>query len=409
MRAAHRVAMRLILLVILLLSPNAALACERRAPVTILISIDGFRADYLDRGITPAMSALAAEGARGTLRPSFPTKTYPNHWAIVTGLHPDRSGIVANKFEDAARPGQLFTMEDSEDDFWWREATPLWVSAEQAGIRTGILFWPGSQAANGGVRPSDWWLYAEHVGDRQRVDGVIDWLRRPKETRPRFVTLYFDAVDTAGHDYGPDSAEVNREIKRIDAEIGRLRHELAVLGQPANLVVVADHGMMATAPERVIMLKDIADPADFRRIEHGPYAALEPRPGREDALARHLLRPLPHARCWRKGDLPARLRYGKNPRVPAFICIAEPGWVLLETLPEAFDVGNHGYDNEVPEMRAILVVNGPAFRRGVRLPLGDTVDVYPLLRRLVGLPPVGGIDGTDRLADLALGARPADR
>jgi predicted AlkP superfamily pyrophosphatase or phosphodiesterase len=368
-------------------------AAEIRAPVTILISIDGFRADYLDRGITPALSRLAAAGARGAMRPSFPTKTFPNHYAIVTGLSPDRNGIVANRFEDPARPGETFTMAVT-DPYWWEQAEPIWVAAEKAGIRTATMFWPGSNVKLAGTYPSDWQQFNQQVSGRQRVDAVIDWMRRPAATRPRFATLYFDIIDSAGHRFGPDAAETNAALGEVDALIGRLTDELAALRQPANLVIVADHGMAAASTDRLIRLDAIASPADYRVIEEGPFATIEPQPGREAALAAALLKPHPRMQCWRKAGIPARLRYGRNPRVASFLCLAETGWMIATKAPDKpWHGGNHGWDNAAPEMQALFVASGPAFAPGVRLAPFDNVDVYPLLRRLIGLPPARDVDG----------------
>jgi len=379
---------------------------ERRQPVTLLVSIDGFRPDYLDRGITPLLSRLAAEGVRGEMRPSFPSKTFPNHWTLVTGMVPDRHGIVGNTMVDPAYPDQTFTM-DSVAAKWWNAAEPIWVTAEKAGVRTAPLFWPGSAVAwgaqeidgneTGGTRPSDWWPFGDAVTAEQRVRAVVDWLRRPAATRPRFVTLYFDDVDHAGHDAGPDSAEVNAAVARVDAALDMLAGELAALGQPTNVVVVADHGMAATASERVIALDRLLLPADARVIEAGSYASLEPAPGRDAAVAAALLHPHDHLRCWRKGEIPARFRYGRNPRVPAFLCLADPGWLVQKTAPaKPFRGGNHGYDNADPSMRAVFIANGPAFARGRRLRTFDNTSVAPLLRRLLGLPPGDALDGDDR-------------
>jgi predicted AlkP superfamily pyrophosphatase or phosphodiesterase len=369
---------------------------DPRAPITILVSIDGFRADYLGRGLTPTLSALAKGGITGPMRPSFPTKTYPNHYTLVTGLHPDRNGIVGNKFEDPAHPGVSFSMEKHKDDFWWGEAEPIWVAAEKAGIPTAPFFWPGADVANHGVRPGVWQRYDEDVTPRQRVDAAIVVLRRPAATRPRFLTLYFDEVDTQGHHHGPDSAELAQALRQIDSEIAYLQAELHKIGQPANLVIVADHGMAATDPARVTLVRDIADPADFRVVEDGPYAMIAPVPGHETALADKLLAPHPHVSCYRKQDLPAHLRFGRNPRVAAFVCLADTGWLLLDKIPtKAIDLGSHGYDNHAPEMLALFIANGPAFATPKVLPTIDTVDVYPLLRDLLGLPPIAGKDGTD--------------
>jgi predicted AlkP superfamily pyrophosphatase or phosphodiesterase len=379
--------------------PFGAHAAPALQPVTILVSIDGFRADYLERGVTPVLSALAENGVSAAMRPSFPSKTFPNHWAIVTGATPDRSGIIANRMEDPRRPGEVFAMA-STDPFWWNGAEPIWVTAERAGLRTATMFWPGSNVAWGeepGERPRDWHQYNEAVSNRQRVDAVLDWLRRPAASRPAFVTLYFDTVDTAGHDYGPDDPRTTSALAEIDRTVASLIDGLRELGQPANLVIVSDHGMAATSPERVIVLDTLADPAGYRIIESGPFVSLEPQPGHEAAVAAALLRLHPHMECWRKAEIPARLRYGRHPRVASIFCLAEPGW-LIESAAKAAEVrpgGNHGYDNNILDMAALFIASGPSFRSGVRLPPFDNVDVNPLLRRLLGLPQSPQIDGTD--------------
>jgi predicted AlkP superfamily pyrophosphatase or phosphodiesterase len=369
-------------------APLSAQPVER--PVTILISIDGFRADYLDRTVAPRLKALADAGARAAMHPSFPSVTFPNHWTLVTGLRPDRNGIVANVMEDTARPGVVFTMANN-DPFWWLQAEPLWITAEKAGVRTATMFWPGSNVDFGGVRPRDWWLYAKENSEAQRVDAVIDWLRRPAAARPAFVTLYFDTVDTAGHKFGPDAEKTNDAIRAVDTQIGRLVDGVAALGLRANYVIVADHGMAATSPERVVKLWEVAKAKDFRAVTGGVVAGIEPAKGREARLAKALLKPHPHMQCARKGDLPTALHYGQNPRVPAFICIAEIGWYVL-TAPMSSDKpfeggGAHGYDPANREMDALFVVNGPAFRAGTALPAFDNVDIYPLVAGLIGVAP----------------------
>jgi predicted AlkP superfamily pyrophosphatase or phosphodiesterase len=381
---------------------------EERAPVTILVSIDGFRADYLHRGITPNLSRLAANGASAAMRPSFPSKTFPNHWTLVTGLVPDRHGIVANSFTDPTHPGERFTMA-SDQPYWWNAAEPLWVTAEKAGIPTATMFWPGSNVAwggtlqadahrsvTGGTRPHDWQQFNSAVSDRQRVDAIIDWLRRPAATRPRFLTLYIDEVDIAGHDVGPDAPGVNAAIGKADQAIGQLLAGLAELRQPANLVIVADHGMAATSSDRVIALDQLSDPGDYELTDDGPFASLRAKPGREAALEARLLGRRGHMTCWRKSEIPARLRYGRNPRIAPYFCLADAGWMIEAKPPEKpFAGGMHGYDNADPTMAALFIANGPAFRPGVRLAPFDNVDVAPLLRDLIGLPPGQGLDGSD--------------
>jgi predicted AlkP superfamily pyrophosphatase or phosphodiesterase len=351
------------------------------------------------------------------MRPSYPSKTFPNHWTLVTGLRPDRTGIVANKFLDSARPDDTFTMA-SDDPFWWNAAEPIWVTAEKAGIRTATAFWPGSNVAwggvkasawpytiSGGTRPHDWLQFNQAISGRQRVDMAIDWLRRPATTRPAFLTLYFDAVDTAGHQFGPDAAATTATVAEIDATIGILLDGLADLHQPANLVIVSDHGMAATSTERSIALDKIANPADYHIVETGPFASLAAIPGHEETLEKALLKPRDHMQCWRKAEIPARFHYGANPRVPPYFCLAETGWTIDETTPAKPGTGgSHGYDNEAPDMASLFIASGPRIRAGAPLPsVFDNVDVYPLLARLIGVTPLPGDGDAAKLDGIVAG------
>jgi predicted AlkP superfamily pyrophosphatase or phosphodiesterase len=371
---------------------------EQRAPVTILVSMDAFRPDYLGRAETPNLTRLAEGGASAAMIPSFPTKTFPNHYTIVTGLRPDRHGIVGNKMRDPAHPGKTFTMA-SDESWWWDEAEPIWVAAERAGIRSATQSWPGSVAAIRGVRPEDWTAHADEITSRQRADVIIDWLRRPAATRPKLLTLYLQKVDDVSHDFGPHAVETMAAVREVDAAIGYLVEQLRVLGQPANLVVVSDHGMAETSRERVVRLDHIADPKSFEVLDEGVYAAIYPVGGRE-AEARKLLGRHGHAGCWTPEQIPARYHYGRNPRVPPILCLADVGWLVYAKDKDEIDRGNHGYDNADPAMRAVFIANGPAIRSAGRLPEFDNVDVYPLLRGLLKLPPAQGLDGDDRLLAL---------
>ena len=365
-------------------------AREIRAPVTILVSIDGFRPDYLERGITPNLDRLAASGVTATMRPVFPTKTFPNHYSLVTGLRPDRHGVVDNNMEDLRRPDVKFTISNgqAQDRFWWDEAEPIWVTAEKQGIRTGTMFWPGSEAAIQGVRPADWQRFDGNISNVQRVATIVDWLRRPLATRPRLITLYFEDVDEAAHDFGIDSTEALAAVKDVDGRIGDLAAELSALGQPVNFVILSDHGMAPGGPDKMIWLHRTMDVSGFRVISDGAFLTAEPLPGREDEVEKLLLKPHEHMQCWTKEKLPARFLYGRHPRVPRYFCLAETGWFIRASEPKgALDLANHGYDNKDPSMTALFIASGPAFERGVTLPMFDNVDVYALLARLSGIEP----------------------
>lgn len=392
-------------LALALMLPAAALA---REPV-ILVSIDGFRADYLGKGSTPVLDSLAERGVRAEgLRPSFPSLTFPNHYTLVTGLRPDQHGMVDNVMRDARRPGVTYTMSnrsETNDRFWWDGAEPVWVTAEKAGLRTATLFWPGSESDIRGVRPGTWLTYDKSMPVEARVERLLEWMGRPAGERPDFATLYFDDVDTVGHQSGPESEATRASIVRIDRAIGTLVAGLERLGLKVNLIVTADHGMRATSPDRVIELEALVPAGSFELVTQGSSAGFAALPGREAEIRRALRQPHPQAECWAKADIPEPLHYGSHPRVPPYVCLARPGWLILTRAALARRPvqagGAHGYDPRDPEMAGLFIANGPGFLSGVVLPAFDNIHVHPLLIRLLHLPPMR-VDGNDSVTRRAL-------
>jgi predicted AlkP superfamily pyrophosphatase or phosphodiesterase len=360
----------------------------------LLVSLDGFRAGDIDPVRTPVLARLAADGVRADwMTPSYPTLTFPNHYTMVTGLRPDRHGIVHNTMRDASLG--RFRLADREavgDGRWW-QGEPIWVTAERAGLPTATLFWPGSEAAVGGVRPTRWTAFDKDMAMDARVDSVLGWLAEPAATRPRFATLYFEAIDVASHDHGPDSPQARDAVRDVDAALGRLVDGLAARGQldAVDLVIVSDHGMATVPAGQVVALEDMVSPEDAEVVTGGQIVGFVPKPGREAAAERALLGAHDHYDCWRKGALPARWHYGTHPRIPPIVCQMHAGWDALprEAIarrPEHAR-GSHGYDPQSPSMRALFVAHGPSFRSGVRIAPFHNVDVYPLLAHLLGVPP----------------------
>ena len=397
--------MKIIILAIVAVFALAGAPCAAQTadkPPLILISLDGFRWDYLDRGLSPNLSALAAGGVRAErMIPSFPSITFPNHYTLVTGLYPDHHGIVNNTFEDSRMPG-VFKM-SSKEEGWWNEATPIWTTAEENGVHAGVMFWPGSEAELHGVRPSHWKPFDIAFPASARVDTVLSWLDLPKGERPGFLTLYFETVDSAGHAFGPDSPEVNQAIGRVDAAVGRLIDGLKARGITANIIVVADHGMAGVTADHTLVLDSLIDVSAVHVVFDDAVLGVDiPATPAGRAAEARLLMHHDHVDCWRKANVPARFHYGANPRVPDVVCAVETGW-LLETREQITRRhlplrGEHGYDNQDPQMGALFIANGPSFKKGLVIRPFPNVDVYPLMTEILALPPQPN-DG--RLADLA--------
>lgn len=378
----------------------------------ILVSLDGYHPDYLARGHSPTLQALADGGVRAAwMYPSYPSLTFPNHYTLVTGLRPDRHGIVENSMSDPELGSFALHNRAAVGDGRWWGGEPIWVTAQRAGQRTATMFWPGSEAPIQGIQPNHWFPFDGAKPMQDRVDAVLGWVDLPAGERPAFMTLYFERVDSAGHYYGPDAPELDQALRDTDLALARLVEGLQARGLEGkvNLVIVSDHGMAATSPERVVFVEDLVPAASIHLVTVGSSMGLDPRPGREAEVEAALLGRHAHHACWRREALPERWHYGSHPRIPAIVCQADAGWRFVSRersrnrpggWQRGFNLGSHGYDPADPSMRALFVAHGPAFRPGIVIPPFDNVHVHPLLARLLGLAPPDSDGDPEALAPI---------
>lgn len=407
--------------VLFVLSGSFAVAIPRNSielkPTLILISIDGFRADYLAKYNPPNLRSLAREGVRARwMTPSYPTLTFPNHYTIATGLYPPRHGIVGNDIYDPTTDAS-FAMSKPEaihDARWWG-GEPIWVTAEKQEQRTGAYFFPGTETEIGGVRPTYWKPYDGKIPNFERVDTALSWLDLPPAQRPTFITFYFSDVDHAGHEASPDSEDVARAVATVDTAIGRLIDGLKARGiyEQVNIIIVSDHGMATVNPSHVTLLDNYFDVKRAGRIVWGAQLTqIFPKAGEEKKIYRALKGRRPaHVRCYLKQEIPARFHYRDSRRIGAIICMADEGWRIMSRQRFEDDrqkgkitnraIGAHGYDNRLVSMRATFIAHGAAFKRGVVVAPFPNVDVYNIMARVLRLKPAPN-DGSQRAARLVL-------
>lgn len=358
-------------------------------PLVLLISIDGFKPSYLSQEHSPRLLALARQGvlAQGLIS-SFPSLTFPNHLTMVTGQTPDHHGIVNNNMTDPRTPQRfsLGSREAVENPFWWQEALPIWVSLRQQGKIASTMFWPGSETSIHGVTPNDWLRYDHDMTHEARLDMLMGWLAREPDRRPDFATLYFSDVDSAGHSAGPESEAVQRAVRKVDRTIGLLFDRLQQAGQleRTTWVIVSDHGMASSPPDKVIPVQKVLSGFAAARWEwQGATAGVrlngEPLDGVMQALNK-----LPHASCWPKGQMPARFKFGTHRRIPDIVCLAELGYSVSYNPDRAGPLGQHGYDPELPDMHGLLIVGGHRIQRSA-LGLVQNVEIHGLLSKLLGV------------------------
>ena len=383
----------LVLVLALVWAVPAAQRAAGQPPILILISFDGWRWDYIDRLPAPNLKALAARGIRAkSLIPSFPVLTFPNHYTIVTGLYPEHHGIVSNVMRDANMP-ERFTMsaETAKDTRWWG-GEPLWVTAIRQGRRAATMFWPGTEAVIGGRRPTYWKGYNENYPTAGRVTQALAWMALPAAERPSFVSLYFEEVDTAGHDFGPASPELAAAATHLDAALGQLVAGVHRLGldDRTSIVVVSDHGMTPASYSRVVYLDAFIDMSTVDVLEWDSTLQLNPRDGDVDGLYRTLHGRHPRLAIYKRQDVPARLHFRASPRIPAIIGVPDVGWTVSSgerLMQRELHVGAHGYEPSTPDMGALFVAAGPALRRGLVVAPFENVDVYELLCRILKITP----------------------
>ncbi|TQN73411.1 putative pyrophosphatase/phosphodiesterase [Colletotrichum shisoi] len=397
------------------------------APTTIIISLDGFRADFLQRGITPRLNALVKEGVSPKyMLPAFPSVTFPNHYTLATGLHPESHGIVGNTFWDPDMQAEFYYTDPgrSLDAKWWK-GEPFWVTAERRGIRSAIHMWPGSEAHILGVEPTFLDKFNGKEALDNKVSRILEFLDKPgmedktakvDDMRPQLIAAYVPNVDADGHRYGPNSTEIRVTIEVTDAMMDQLflGLEKRNLTDIVNVIVVSDHGMATTDTTRLLQLEDLVDTSKIEHTDGWPLYGLRPKnpddlQGLYDGLAEKAKTNPNFDVYLRDVNMPERYHFSNNKRIAPLWIVPKAGWAIVTK--DEMDVakalkdgsvyqprGLHGYDHEHPLMRAIFIARGPAFPHppNSQIDVFQNINVYNILCDSVGLIPEPN-NGTLRL------------
>ncbi len=355
--------------------------------------MDGFRWDYTDSVATPNFDAIEKMGVKAeSMQVSFPSKTFPNHYTLATGLVPNNHGIVNNTFY-AAEYDQVYSIRNREvvEDGKYYDGEPIWNTAEKQGMKAASYFWVGSEADIQGMHPSIYKKYDHHFDFYQRVDSVISWLSLPEEQRPHLITWYVHEPDGVGHDFGPHSAEMDSTILSLDHLLGYFMQKLSKhpLAKEVNVIITSDHGMENTSAERTINLY-----AHLKKhwVEYAlggnPIYNIQAKEGFKDSI-RIALENIDGLICYENPNVPAYLNYGTNDRCLDFTVVADSAWSIIKRKPrkDYGDGGTHGYDISNKNMNAMFYAYGPAFKEGYEQPMFKNVSVYPLICHVLGLRP----------------------
>lgn len=358
----------------------------------IVLSMDGFRADYIDMYDAPNISDIAKKGVRvKEMVPCNPTKTFPNHYSLATGLYPDHHGIVCNSFFDK-KLNKKYSLHDpqvvSDGRFYGGE--PVWNTATKQGVISAVYNWVGSEADIQHMHANIWKKYNKSITLKQRVDTVIHWLQLPEEKRPHLIMLYHYQPDYYGHKYGPNSPEVENQIKVIDSEVGRFYRELMKLpiANKINLILVSDHGMRNISRDKIVYFNDSINASLTENIYgSNPSYIIKAKPGKKQQLFDNLKK-IKHLHAFLQGSTPKSLHMGESHHFDDIILIGEKGYCLFKTKSALHDFGGtHGYLNSDKQMSALFVGIGNAFKQGYQQDKIDNIDVYDLIAHLLQITP----------------------
>ena len=376
---------------------------QRDKPHVILVSFDGFKPEYLDRFELPGFRRVIERGVRAqAMIPVFPSLTFPNHYSLVTGLYPEHHGLVENTFHDPER-NRRYSIRDQEavTDGTWYRGEPIWVTAETQGMVAACFFWPGSEAAIHGVRPTIWNKYDGSIPNETRVQTVLEWLRLPPERRPHLITLYFSELDVVSHRGQLDVPAIAQATQSLDRALDALVTGIDSLPirEQVYLLLTSDHGMAETSGPHTVMLNALIDTAAVVVGYDGPIAGLHVNGGLSEArrIRDQINSRLQHGRAHLRAEVPEQHHFRADPRIGDIVIIMDEPWMLLGSPPVLSLLrerwGNHGWDPSLPSMHAIFIMAGPNIPGGVTIPAVDNIDVYPLMTELLGLRTAQPIDG----------------
>lgn len=387
---------------------------SKDVPYVVMISFDGFRYDYVQKYAPKHIKKFIKKGAAATsMLPSYPSKTFPNHYTLVTGLYPAHHGLVDNSFYDADRDA-FYTMRqrDKVEDPYYYGGLPIWQLVQQNGMKAASFFWVGSEAPIQGLYPTYYHNFNNSIPNKNRIQAVFDWLNLPEAERPHLITVYFSQVDSIGHKFGPNAPQTQAAVMEADNLVGMLMAGLKKIDLPVNVILTSDHGMyeMKNEADKFLYTEDVLaglDNKDFVFVNSGTHANVFLKDkSKEEEFFKRIAAKENHFKVYKRADIPKNLYYNDHPRIGDLTLMAETGYSFysresLTKKPETRKVwGVHGFDPyTTPEMGAIFYANGPNIKKGKTIPAFQNIHVYPFIATLLGIPVPQNIDGDAKVLE----------
>jgi predicted AlkP superfamily pyrophosphatase or phosphodiesterase len=377
---------------------------SEKKPYLILISLDGFRWDYVEKYKPPHLINFIKNGINSeSLIPSFPTKTFPNHYTIATGMYPDKHGIIANSFYSYDKD-MTYRIRDREkvEDGSFYGGNPIWIQANKANMVTASYFFVGTEANIQGLKPTYYYRFDNSVKNEVRVNQAIDWLKLPPKKRPHLITMYFSDMDDTGHKYGTkNDEELKKTLFELDKQLGNLFKGIEKTGLPVNIIIVSDHGMSTVSISNFIPIEKIENDSLYTSIDNGAIVNIHPNNKNQiDSIYTYLKKKESNFKVYKTENTPGFEYIPKNKNWGAIQILPDFGYYFSSTKGIASrkqytntNFGVHGYDQKYKDMHGIFYANGPAFKKAYRTPSIKNIHIYPLMCEILGLEVPSNIDG----------------
>jgi len=372
-----------------------------KKPYLLLISLDGFRWDYVEKFKPPHLSAFIKNGVKAeSLIPSFPSKTFPNHYTIVTGMYPDNHGLLGNSFY-SNKKDLIYRIGNREmvEDGTFYGGSPIWVQAYKANMVSASYFFVGSEANIQGIRPTYYHRYDGSIKNDVRVAQALKWLALPAKKRPHLITMYFSDMDDFGHRFGPNNdKEIKKAIFDLDENLGDLFKGAAATGLPINIIIVSDHGMTPLLSSNFIPMENIENNNLFLAINNGAIVNIHPKKDIQiDSVFQYLKQKEDNFKVYKTENTPEFEYIPKNKDWGAIQIIPKIGYYFSSRRrtesPTITTTGVHGYDPNFKDMHGIFYANGPAFKKRHTVSAIKNIHIYPLMCEILGLEIPDNIDG----------------
>lgn len=397
---------KFLILIVLLLKISISANNNFSTPYVVVLSMDGFRWDYTDKCETPNLDYIEVNGVKSEIIPSFPSKTFPNHYTLATGMYPDNHGLVLNTHYNYSLNKWYKTSDRSSvEDGRFYGGEPIWNTAEKQGIKTGTLFWVGSEAPANGMQPTYWKKYQHNMPFESRIDTVISWLQKPIMQRPRLVMWYLHQPDSWGHKLGPENDKINPKIEYLDSLAGLFLTNIDHLSiaDSINIIITSDHGMGQLDNKKVEILDNYIKKKWLEKYAgNNPVFMIEPKDGFNDSVYINLKKAT-HLKTWKKGEIPDYLHFGNHNNVMPIVVTADSSWSVEwrnNINKNTYLGGTHGYDPTNRDMHAIFYAIGPNFKNNYIHPSFANIHLYSLIAELLNIKPVdtdGNVESVENM------------